>query len=122
MPVLRDLVFIVDGDQAVRDSLRFVVELDGVEVRTCGSVTELLTHPELSAGCCAIVDASTLGRDRELLKRLESSREVLPVVLIADHVSHRMLIRSISPGAFCIVEKPVLDDALLQSINAVRRR
>jgi FixJ family two-component response regulator len=93
-----------------------------MEVRTCGSVNDLLTHPELSAGCCAIVDARTLGRDRELLERLESNQETLPVVLIADHVSRRMLIRSLSADAFCIVEKPVLDDALLQSIKAVRRR
>jgi len=122
MPARRDLVFIVDGDQAVRDSLRFVVELDGMDVRTCSSVTDLLTHPDLSAGCCAIVDVRTLGRDRELLERLESNQETLPVVLIADHVSRRMLTRPTAPGGFCIVEKPVLDDALLQSIRAVRRR
>lgn len=122
MPAHRDLVFIVDADQAVRDSLRFAVELEGLEVRTCGSVKDLLTHSELSAGCCAIVDAGTLGRDRDLLERLEVNREALPVVLIADHISRRMLSRSISTDAFCIVEKPVLDDALLQSIKAVRRR
>jgi FixJ family two-component response regulator len=122
MPVARDIVFIVDGDQAVRDSLRFVVALEGMDVRACGSGAELLAHPELDAACCAIVDGKTLDRDGpEVLAKLEAGREILPVVLIADHVSRRPLARTIGAGLFHVVEKPVLDDALLRCVRAVRQ-
>ena len=123
MPAGRDIVFIVDRDQAVRDSLRFAVELDGMNVRTCGNCVELLKHPELDAGCCAIIDGETLDQaGPDVLDRLEMRRGALPVVLITDHVSRRRLARPINAGLFQVVDKPVLDDALLHCIRAVRQR
>jgi FixJ family two-component response regulator len=119
----RDIVFIVDRDHAVRDSLRFAVELDGVNVRTCGSCVELLRHPELGAGCCAVIDGETLDQEGPgVLDRLEMRNDKLPVVLIADHLSRRRLARTISAGLFQVVDKPVMDDALLRCIRAVRER
>jgi len=121
MPAGR-VVFIVDRDHAVRDSLRFSIELDGMEVRTCGSGQEFLDHPELASGCCAVIDGKTLHRDgREVVTRLEALCGVLPVVLVADHVSRRLLAQVISLSLFHLVDKPVLDDSLLHCIRAVRR-
>jgi FixJ family two-component response regulator len=120
MPVQRDIVFIVDSDQAVRDSLRFIVELEGVDVRTCGSCAELLAHPEFRTGCCAIVDGKTLDSDGpDVLEQLESSRDILPILLIVDHISRRLLQRTISAGVFYVVDKPVLDDALLRCLRTL---
>jgi len=122
MPDRREIVFIVDGDQAVRDALRFVVELDGMAVRTCSSCTEMLAHPELDTGCCAVIDGKTLGRDgAEILAKLELVRDTLPIVLITDHVSRRLFQPAISAGLFLIVDKPVLDDALLRCIRSLRK-
>jgi two-component system response regulator FixJ len=118
----RDIVFIVDRDQAVRDSLRFTVELDGMKVRTCTNCVELLRHPELSAGSCAVIDGETLNQAGSgVLDRLEMRCDELPVVLITDHVSRRRLARTINAGLFHVVDKPVLDDALLRCIRAVRQ-
>jgi FixJ family two-component response regulator len=118
----RDVVFIVDGDHAVRDSLRFILEVDGMDVRTCDNAAELLAHPELGRGCCAVIDGRTLGREgRDVLERLVRGRSILPVVLIADHVSRRRLACAIEARLFHVVDKPVLDDALLCCIRAVRR-
>ena len=123
MPAGRDIVFIVDSDHAVRDSLRFTVELDGMSVRTCRNCVELLRHPELGAGCCAIIDGETLNQAGPgVLGRLEMKRDELPVVLITDHVSRRRLARTINAGLFHVVDKPVLDDALLCCIRAVRQQ
>jgi FixJ family two-component response regulator len=118
----RDVVFIVDDDQAVRDSLRFIIELDGMDVRICGSCAELLAHPELDTGCCAVIDGKTLSRDgQEILERLETGRDVPPIVLIADHIGQRRFQRAISAGVFRVVDKPLLDDELLRCIRALRR-
>jgi FixJ family two-component response regulator len=115
------VVFIVDRDQAVRDSLRFSIELDGLDVRTCGSGRDLLTHPEFGEGCCAIVDGKTLYRDGpDVITQLQSAGEMLPIVLITDHVSRRLLAQAIGSGRFHLVDKPVLDDALLECVRAVR--
>jgi FixJ family two-component response regulator len=116
------VVFIVDRDTAVRDSLRFSIELDGMNARACGSGRELLDHPELDNGCCAVIDGRTLDHDgAEVAMQLEARRHVLPMVLIVDHVSHRQLARMIDVSLFPVVEKPVLDDALLRCVRAVRR-
>ncbi len=121
MPGTR-VVFIVDRDSAVRDSLRFSVELDGMNARTCGSGRELLEHPELDNGCCAVVDGRTLDHDgAAVATELQARRHVLPLVLILDHVSQRLLARMIDVSLFHVVEKPVLDDALLRCVRAVRR-
>lgn len=115
------VVFIVDRDLAVRDSLRFSIELDGMDVRTCGSGQELLDHPELADGCCAVIDGRTLHRDSpQVVQRLQAGCDLLPIILIADHVSRRLLADAIERGLFHLVEKPVLDDALLRSVRAVR--
>jgi len=117
----RDVVFIVDGDYAVRESLRFVIELDGIDVRTCSSCKELLSHPELDAGCCAVVDGKTLAGDgADIIARLEMGLDVLPIVLIADHIGRRRFRRAIGAGLFHVVDQPVLDDALLRCIRAIR--
>jgi FixJ family two-component response regulator len=122
MPAYRDIVFIVNGDRAVRDSLRFVVELDGMNVRTCSSCAELLAHPELDSGCCAVVDGKTLDGDgADILARLERGRDLLPIVLIADHIGRRRFHRVVSEGLFSVVDQPVLDDALLRCIRALRK-
>ncbi len=116
------VVFIVDRDQAVRDSLRFDIELDGLDVRTCGTARELLAHPEIGNGGCAVIDGGTLERDDpDIVTRLEAACEVLPVVLIVDPMSWRRLARSLSAGLFHVVEKPVLDDALLRCVRTVLR-
>ena len=119
MPTGR-VVFIVDSDHAVRDSLRFSIELDGMDARTCGSGHELLAHPELADGCCAVVDGKTLHRDgADVVARLQAGCDTLPIVLIADHVSRRLLAKAIGSGVFHIVDKPVLDDALLRCVRAI---
>ncbi|WP_395022340.1 response regulator [Dongia sp.] len=116
------VVFIVDRDSAVRDSLRFSIELDGMNARTCGSGRELLEHPELDNGCCAVIDGRTLGHDgAEVATELQARRHILPLILILDHVSQRPLSRLIDLDLFHVVQKPVLDDALLRCVRAVRR-
>ena len=116
------LVFIIDRDQAVRDSLRFSIELDGMEVRTCDSGKELQAHPDISKGSCAIIDGGTLHRDGpEVAAKLQADYPVLPVVLITDHVSRRLLAHSAGVARFHFVEKPVLDDTLIRCVRAVRR-
>jgi two-component system response regulator FixJ len=115
------VIFIVDLDLAVRDSLRFSIEIDGLDVRTCSSGQELLDHPELADGCCAIIDGKTLHRDGpQVLARLQAGCGDLPIILIVDHVSRRLLADAIGHGSFQLVEKPVMDDALLRCVRAVR--
>jgi hypothetical protein len=53
--------------------------------------------------------------------RLQAGSDTLPIVLIADHVSRRLLAQAIGSGLFHVVDKPVLDDALLQCVRAIYR-
>jgi DNA-binding NtrC family response regulator len=122
MPATPALVFMVESDQAMRHSFRFSLELDGFEVRTCGTVAELLAHPDLGTACCAVVDGNTLAHDKpDAIAALEGHRARPPLVLIADHIGRRRFARAIASGLFHVVETPVLDDALVRCIKALRR-
>ncbi len=56
MAEIPQLVLIVDQDRAVRDSLKFALELDGLRVETCGSAIDLMRHPGLWQARCLVLD------------------------------------------------------------------
>ena len=52
----QEIVFVVDDDLAVRESLKFALELEGLVVRVCGSGAELLRHSDLSHAGCLVME------------------------------------------------------------------
>jgi two-component system response regulator FixJ len=111
-------VFVVDDDQAMRDSLRFLIESIGLEVKCHASAEDFLVGYDASLPGCIVLDVRMPGLSGlELLERLEEGRFRPPVVLITGHGDIPMSVRALKAGAFDFIEKPFSDQVLLERIQ-----
>ena len=121
----RNLVFILDDDLAVREALKFALQLEGLKVETCAGAAELLSHPKLAEAACLVVDPNlpTMDEGFEMLDRLATSTVKPFVIVITSRATPRLRERSKEFGVSRILEKPLLDRALADAIqNTMGRR
>jgi two-component system response regulator FixJ len=116
----RNLVLVVDDDLAVRESLKFALELEGLEIHACGGGADLLAHPNLADAACLVVDYQMPVMDGfELLAELRARNYLAPVILITGQATNTLRRRAVAAGVRHVVEKPLLDSALIESIQDV---
>jgi two-component system response regulator FixJ len=113
------VLIVVDDDAAVRNALKFSLELEGYAVRTYSDGLELLNEPQLPPGSCLVMDYKLPGiNGLEAIARLRERYADLPAILITTHPSTKVA-RHAREANVPIVEKPLLEDALLKEIRAV---
>ena len=113
----RPLVFVIDDDGAIRDSLKFSLEIDGFWVRTYASAKELCAVSDLSHCSCLVVDQKlpeTCGID--LIAALRRQGLLTPAILITSQPTAALRERASRTG-IPIVEKPLIGTALLDGIR-----
>jgi FixJ family two-component response regulator len=116
----KDIVFVVDDDLAVRESLKFSLELESLIVRVCATGAELLRHPDLPQARCLVMDAQMPLTDTfEILDVLTALRAGLPVILLTSRATAALRLRATAAGVRYILEKPLLDNSLLARIQDV---
>ena len=121
MSSLSASVHIVDDDDAVRDSLRSLLESYGFTVRDYTSADAFLADGGLSKSGCLVLDLHMPGTPGlELLLKLRENQSRLPVIAMTGR-SDPILKKQVSQaGAFILLEKPMQDEVLLWSIqNAI---
>ena len=113
----RTLVGIVDDDPAVRNSLKFSLELEGFAVGTFAGAAELLRAPDLPRFQCLVVDYNMPGMDGlDLAVKLRELQFFAPVILITSGPSKALIARA-DRAKVRIVEKPLLGNTLLERID-----
>lgn len=118
MPMTPGPVIVVDDDAAVRQSLKFALELEGMDVRTYESGAELLADPELPSSGCLVVDYYMPAMNGvELMDRLHRRLVNLPAILITARMTDDMCKRAAHSGFRQVIEKPLEDSTLLDSIR-----
>lgn len=111
------VVGIVDDDPAVRNSLKFSLEIEGYAVGIYASADELLQDRELARFRCLVIDQHLPGLSGlDLVGKLRERKIPVPVILITSH-SPRALTRRAAQSGVPIVEKPLLSNALLDKIH-----
>jgi two-component system, LuxR family, response regulator FixJ len=116
------IVYVIDDDEAVRESLAFLLTSTKLSVRTFESVRAFLSClPELAPGC-VVTDVRMPEMDGiELLRRLKDLNASSPVILMTGHGDVPMAVDAMKLGAVDFLEKP-FDDALLASIRTALNR
>jgi two-component system response regulator FixJ len=111
-------ILIVDDDVAVGDALKFALEAEGLEVQLYRGGAELIAERQLPRAGCLVVDYNMPQMNGiELVERLRRRDMNTPVVLIAGQVSRELRARAARSGIERILEKPLTDGALMQSLK-----
>jgi two-component system response regulator FixJ len=112
------LVIVVDDDVAVRNSLKFSLEVEGFAVRVYSGGTELLGDTELPrGGSCLVVDQNMPGMNGlELVAQLRAREIAVPAILITSYPTAALSERAAKAGV-AIVEKPFLGTVLVDRIR-----
>jgi FixJ family two-component response regulator len=110
----KGMVYVVDDDEAVRDSLQWLLEGKDYRVRCFDSAESFLSRYDAREVACLIVDIRMGGMTGlELQSRLMESHSPLPIVFITGHGDVPMAVDSMKKGAMDFIQKPFKEDQLL---------
>jgi len=117
MPV-RGKVYVIDDDEAMRDSLNFLLDAANYEVTLFDSAVKFLDAvPGLEFGC-VVSDVRMPGLDgMELLKRMKAAHSAFPIVIMTGHGDVPLAVEAMKLGAVDFLEKPFEDDRLIAMIE-----
>ncbi len=111
-------VFVVDDDQAIRSSLKWLIESVAMEVKTFESANAFIENYYPGRSGCLLLDVRMPGMSGlELQEYLSEQRITIPVIIITGHGDVPMAIRAMKAGAVDFIEKPFNDELLLESIR-----
>jgi len=111
----QETVFVVDDDEAVRDSLRWLLEANGYHVRGFASAEEFLSHYNGHQVGCLILDVRMPGMSGlELQEKLVENRFNIPIIFVTGHGDVPMAVDTMKKGAMDFIEKP-FDEAELRA-------
>ena len=113
------IVFIVDDDVSVRESLELLIESAGWQPHTFASAREFLAHPPVTAvPSCLVLDLNFPDfTGLQLQESLALDRLDIPVIFISGYDADDATVRAISAGAVAFLTKPLEADALLHAIE-----
>jgi two-component system response regulator FixJ len=117
------IVHVIDDDEAVRQSIEFLLGTSGITARTYDSASAFLNAlPTIDSGCI-ITDVRMPGISGiDLLRRLGEMRIKMPVIVITGHGDVPLAVEAMKIGAIDFLEKPFADDLLLASVQAALNR
>ena len=113
------VVGVVDDDPAVRNSLKFSLEIEGLAVAVYADADDLLKDSDLARFNCLVVDQRLPGLSGlDLVAELRDRQLRVPVILITSQPSRAVMAQADKAGV-PIVEKPLLGNALLDKIRVL---
>jgi RNA polymerase sigma factor (sigma-70 family) len=112
------LVYVVDDDEAVRDSLGWLLASIGYRVATYSTAEQFLDGYKAGAASCLVLDVRMPGvSGLELQQELNRRGETLPIIFITGHGDVPMAVNAVKSGAFHFLEKPFKDAQLVSLIE-----
>jgi len=116
---LENLVHVIDDDEAMRDSLAFLLQSAKVNTQTYETASAFLNKLGEISGGCVVTDVRMPGMSGiELLKRLRELHVTLPVIVITGHGDVPLAVEAMKSGAADFIEKPFDDEILLASVRS----
>jgi FixJ family two-component response regulator len=116
------IVFVVDGDAPVRQSLEQLIQSAGWQPEVFACAQEFLSRPRVLAPSCLILDVTLPDLNGLDLQKLVADRIEMPVIFITAHADVRTTVRALKAGAVDFLTKPIHNEVLLVSIrHAIER-
>jgi FixJ family two-component response regulator len=118
MSQAKPIVFVVDDDISIRESLELLIRCGGWQPKTFASPQEFLNHPKAFVPSCLVLDVSLPGLNGlEVQKRVAAERTDMPIIFITGHGDIPVTVQAMKAGAVEFLTKPFSDDALLKAIQ-----
>jgi FixJ family two-component response regulator len=112
------IVFVVDDDISVRESLESLIRCAGWQPETFASAKEFLARPRVLAPSCLVLDVTLPDLNGlDLQKRVAADRIDMPIIFITGYGDVPMTVQAMKAGAVEFLTKPFADDALLSAIR-----
>jgi FixJ family two-component response regulator len=122
MPDDSAIVFVVDDDMSVRESLESLIRHAGWLAELFASGQEFLGRPRLTVPCCLLLDVSLPGLSGLELQRQIAERTEMPIIFITGHGDVPMTVQAMKAGAVEFLTKPLRRDMLLNAIRGALER
>jgi len=117
------VVFVVDDDISVRESLELLIDFAGWHPETFASAEEFLAHPRIPKPSCLVLDISLPNLNGlELQKVIATDRVDIPIIFITGHGDVPMTVQAMKGGAVEFLTKPIDEDALMTAIKTAIKR
>lgn len=117
------IVFVVDDDESVRESLRGLIRSAGLRVETFASAQQFLADPRANAPSCLVLDVHLPGLSGlDLQKRMAEGDIEIPIIFITGRGDIPMSVRAMKAGAVEFLTKPFRDHDLLDAIGQAIER
>ncbi|NDW06920.1 response regulator [Jiella sp. 40Bstr34] len=118
MTAKKTLVLVVDDDEAVRESLKFSLELEGLGVGLCKTGEELVEHPQLASAECLVLDFKMPEMDGiAVIKTVRALGFATPAIVITGHATAVLRQLAADVGAHAVLQKPLDGSVLLDCIR-----
>jgi FixJ family two-component response regulator len=122
MPEAAPIVFVVDDDVSVRESLELLVKSAGWQPHTFESARQFLACPRAAVPSCLVLDVTLPGLNGLELQKQLADRVDMPIIFITGHGDIPMSVRAMKAGAVEFLTKPFKDDVLLEAIRQAIER
>lgn len=122
MPDVTSIVFVVDDDVSVRESLELLIRAAGWQAETFTSAQEFLARPRATVPCCLVLDVTLPGLNGLQLQQQLVDRSDVPIIFITGHGDVPMSVQAMKAGAVEFLTKPFRDDVLLDAIRGAIER
>jgi len=122
MPDSTSIVFVVDDDVSVRESLELLIKSAGWHPEVCVSAQDFLSRPDATVPCCLVLDVTLPGLSGLELQKQLTDRTAMPIIFITGHGDVPMTVQAMKAGAVEFLTKPLKDDLLLNAIRGAIER
>jgi FixJ family two-component response regulator len=116
------IVFVVDGDDSVRQSLELLIQGEGWQPEVFACAREFLSRPRVLAPSCLVLDVTLPDLNGLDLQKLVADRIEMPVIFITVHADVRTTVRALKAGAVDFLTKPIRNELLLGAIRRAIER
>jgi FixJ family two-component response regulator len=122
MPDPTPIVFVVDDDISVRESLELLIKTAGWRPETFASAGDFLSRPRATAPCCLVLDVTLPGLNGLELQQQLARRTDMPIIFITGYGDVPTSVRAMKAGAVEFLTKPFKNDVLLDAMRQAIER